>query len=49
MQKEKVALIIVTLGAIGINEKFNNPFTFTLLVLVVAYSCYKVIKSRKKD
>jgi hypothetical protein len=49
MQKEKIIVIIVTVGVIGLNEKFNNPFTFALLVAVVAYSCYKVITSRKKD
>jgi hypothetical protein len=49
MQKEKLIVIIVTVGVIGINEKFNNPFTFALLVAVVAYSCYKVITLRKKD
>lgn len=49
MQKEKIITIIVTIGVIGLNEKFNNPLTFALLVAVVAYSCYKVITSRKKD
>lgn len=49
MQKEKIITIIVTVGVIALNEKFNNPFTFALLVAVVAYSCYKVITSRKKD
>jgi len=49
MQKEKLILIIATVGVIGINEKFNNPFTFALLIVVVAYSCYKVIKSKKRD
>ena len=49
MQTEKLIVIIVMLGAIGINEMFNNSITFALLVTVFAYSCYKVVTSRKKD
>ena len=49
MKNEKFTLIIVMAGIIGINEEFNNSFTFALLVMVVAYSCYKLVSSRKGE
>lgn len=46
-KNEKMILILVTAGVIGLNQEFDNIFTFVLLVMVVAYSCYKVMSSRK--
>ena len=49
MKHEKLTLIIVMAAVIGIDQEFNNSLTFALLVIVVAYSCYKLVSSRKGD